>query len=188
MAVYRDDNVSLFRFERALERLKVEIIESEAADLRHLLAMLAVGGWCASIVLRSAYVPVAIAAAMNLAWITGFDLDAVSIIVALIAIAGFAPLALTRRSFANAAIAALCVAALPIAAKLASGSLGPAVLIPSRAFALGGVAAIAVGLVVAPLTRPSATLSPLTRGEGQLTQGCCPSPRLRGEGARMADE
>ena len=35
-----------------------------------------------------------------------------------------------------------------------------------------------------PLTRPSATLSPLARGEGQRG----PSPRLRGEGARSADE
>jgi hypothetical protein len=40
--------------------------------------------------------------------------------------------------------------------------------------------------VMTPLTRPSATLSPLTRGEGPDKKD--PSPRARGEGARRADE
>src|SRR5438067_424366 len=41
-----------------------------------------------------------------------------------------------------------------------------------------------------PLTRPSATLSPQAgRGATRTSiEICCPSPRLRGEGARRADE
>ncbi len=102
LAVIRDPDVSLFRFDAALRaRALGEEVWSEATELRALLLRLAIGALVATLILATCraalYVPLSIALAINLARITDAHVDAYTLIAAAIAIAAVAPFAAMRR-------------------------------------------------------------------------------------------
>jgi len=175
--VMRDESTTPFRFDASVRaRLAetaadVEVISSDAADLRRLLLFLALGAAAATLLL-GAYVPLAIAIAINVAWLASIDVDAPALIAAAIAIAGIAPLARVRRDRGATFIAAACVVMLPVAVTLGSRALTPFLIGPARAFAIAGLSALAAiallaangplfatrGIVVRRLLRNSATV------------------------------
>ncbi|MCU1230252.1 MAG: ccmA [Acidobacteria bacterium] len=156
--VMRDESTSPFRFDNSVrERLaaaanNVEVISSDAADLRRLLMLLGIGALLATLLLGS-YLPVAIAIAANIAWLAAIDVDASALIAAAIAIAGIAPLARMRRDRGAAMIAAAAIAMLPVAVTLGSRALMPFIIGPARAFTIAGLSAICATLLL-PATRP----------------------------------
>ncbi|HEX6098294.1 MAG TPA: efflux RND transporter permease subunit [Thermoanaerobaculia bacterium] len=102
LAVIRDPDVSLFRFDAALrDRNLGEEIWSEARELRALLLRLAAGALVATLLLAlrgaALYVPLSIALAINVARITGAHVDAWTLLAAAIAIAAVAPFAILGR-------------------------------------------------------------------------------------------
>ena len=117
LAVVRDPEVSLFRFDAALrERALGEEVWSEARELRALLLRLAIGALIATLILAfrgaALYVPLSIALAINVARITDAHIDAYTLVLGAIAIAAIAPFAaMGRRSWWPVFFAAL----LPIA-------------------------------------------------------------------------
>jgi ABC-type multidrug transport system ATPase subunit/multidrug efflux pump subunit AcrB len=156
--VFRDENTSLFAFDRAVRdelrrsATQFDIVSSDAADLRRLLIALALGA-AAAMLLFGAYTPVAIAIAVNAAWLLAIDIDAAALIAAAIAIAGVAPIARMRRSRVAALIAIAAVAMLPVAITLGSSSLAPFLIGPARAFAIAGAAGVCAALLM-PVTWP----------------------------------
>jgi ABC-type multidrug transport system ATPase subunit/multidrug efflux pump subunit AcrB len=156
--VMRDESTSPFAFDASVrQRLSdatagVEVISSDADDLRRLLLFLGIGALAATLLLGS-YVPVAIAIAANIAWLCGIDLDATSLIAAAIAIAGLGALARMRVNRGAAFIAAAAIAMLPVAVTLGSRSLMPFLIGPARAFAIAGIASVCAMLLL-PAARP----------------------------------
>ena len=163
LAVLRDADVSLFDFDASLRAkanaLGLEEVWSEAREMRALLVRLAIGALLASLILAvggwllgnpwlGAYIPLAIAVAINVARVTGARVDVFTLLVAAVAIAGVTPLAATWRGWWPAIITALFFALLPIAVALGSGRLAPLLASPARAFAITGLAAIAAAALV----------------------------------------
>jgi len=117
LAMTRDPEVSLFRFDAALRRRGVgEEVWSEAKELRTLLLRLGIGALVATLILATRgaalYVPLSIALAINLARITNARVDSYTLLAAAIAIAAVAPFAVLRR---RSIPAVLFFAILPIA-------------------------------------------------------------------------
>ncbi|HKO00887.1 MAG TPA: efflux RND transporter permease subunit, partial [Thermoanaerobaculia bacterium] len=156
--VMRDESTTPFRFDESVRaRLAesaadVDVISSDAADLRRLLLFLALGAAAATLLL-GAYTPLAIAIAINIAWLASIDVDAPALIASAIAIAGIAPLVRVRRDRGAAFIAAACVLMLPVAVTLGSRALTPFFIGPARAFAIAGVSALAA-IALLPATGP----------------------------------
>ena len=94
LAVIRDPEVSLFRFDAALrERGIGEEVWSEARELRALLLRLAIGALLATLILAfrgaAMYVPLAIALAINVARVTDAHVDAYTLVLAAIAVLAY---------------------------------------------------------------------------------------------------
>ena len=107
--------------------------------------------------LLAAYIPLPIAVAMNVARITGARVDAFTLLVATVAIAGVAPLAASRLTARReevwpGIITAFFFALLPVATALGSGRLAPILASPARAFAITGLAAILAAYLI-PIDR-----------------------------------
>ena len=175
LAVLRDDDVSLFEFDAALRakvrQLALEEVWSEASEMRKMLTRLAFGALAAMLILGAggfaiarrrglllaAYVPLAIAIAINFARIGSARIDAFTLLVATVAIAGVAPLAASRLTARReevwpGVITACFFALLPIATALGSGRLAPLLASPARAFAVTGLAAI-LAVYLIPIDR-----------------------------------
>src|SRR5688500_4940119 len=186
LAVLRDDDVSLFAFDSALREkaraLGLEEVWSEAAEMRAMLRRLGLGALLATLILAiggfviagrrglqlAAYVPLAIAVAVNIARVSGARVDAFTLLVATVAIAGVAPLAASRLTARReelwpGIITALFFAILPIATALGSGRLAPLLAAPARAFAVSGIAAIIAAYLIPVGGRLPTTGSKLTR-------------------------
>jgi ABC-2 type transport system ATP-binding protein len=165
LEVLRDSDVPLFTFASALRArastLGLTEVWSEATEMRALLARLGIGALLAMLILAIAgvamrgprgamlafYIPLAFAVALNGARIFGARVDAYTVLVATIAIAGMMPLAAigSRRA---AIVTALFLALLPIAVALGSGQLAPLLEGPARAFAATGICAIIAASIV----------------------------------------
>jgi ABC-2 type transport system ATP-binding protein len=180
LAVYRDNDVSLFAFDASIrERLRGvawQEVSSDAADLRAMLRRVGAGALAASLVLAAIgfvygrrrglilaiYLPLAVAIAMNVFRLTGIGIDAQTIVVACIAFAGIAPFAvgrlvakrneLTKRNeLSPLAIAAAFVLLLPLAATFGSAALAPLLAPAARAFAIAASSALAACLAIPPV-------------------------------------
>ena len=171
LSVLRDDDVSLFDFDAALrEKARAHGLEevwSEAAEMRTLLMRLAIGALIASIVLAiggvlvagrpglvlGAYIPLAVAIAVNVARIAAARVDVFTLLVAAVAIAGVIPFAASRVVWRRAEwwpaiVTVVFFCLLPIATALGSGNLAPLLAAPSRAFAVSGIAAVLAALMI----------------------------------------
>src|SRR5687767_6247205 len=171
LAVLRDDDVSLFAFDSALREktrvLGLEEVWSEAAEMRVLFRSLGIGALLATLILAAggfviagrrglllaAYVPMAIAVAVNIARISGARVDAFTLLVATVAIAGVIPLAASRLTARReeawpGVITAFFFALLPVATALGSGRLAPLLASPARAFAITGLAAVLAAYLI----------------------------------------
>ena len=114
LALYRDDDVSLFAFDVSVrERLRgvaYEMISSDAAKLRAMLMRFAAGAMVASLLfaaigfafggrrglILAIYLPLAAAVAVNVFRLAGMAVDAQTIVVASVAFAAIAPFAVGR--------------------------------------------------------------------------------------------
>ena len=101
LAMIRDAEVSLFRFDGALRERGLTEVWSEARELRALLLRLAIGALIATLLLATRgaalYAPLSIALAINLARVANARVDAYTLLLGAIAIAAVAPFAVTRR-------------------------------------------------------------------------------------------
>ena len=171
LLVFRDDEVSLFAFERSVaERLRRsdaphEIVWSDGRELRGMLwraaiaaavgsLLLAVGGWVVAGfrgMLVALYVPLAFAAFVNLARLASMRIDASTVVAAAVAFAAIAPFAawrfVTARSRGLLAVPILFSLAIPVAVMLTGGSIQSLLHEPALAF----VAAVAAGAIAAAL-------------------------------------
>jgi ABC-2 type transport system ATP-binding protein len=172
LALYRDEDVPLFRFNGSVRRtirdamtngVAAEEVWNEAAEVQSLLRTLALGlllamvvlaafGWIASGwrgLVAAAYVPLAIALAVLLASAASMRVDAQAMTAVAIAVAGAAPIALRRRAaWMPALLFAGFALLLPIAITFGAGALAPFLRGPARAFLAGAVAAAAAVIIL----------------------------------------
>ena len=165
LAIVRDDDVSLFAFDRAVRATlrghNASEISSDATELRALLLRVVGGALLATILLTLAgfrsggrgglvlgtYVPLAFALMINICCIASVRVDALGLMAACVAVAGWAPIAAWQVTGAagrgSLAISALFAMLPLIAVSLASSALAAALTGPARMFALASVAALA---------------------------------------------
>ncbi len=132
MSVFRDDEASLFTFDRAVREKvgsrAVEVLWSDADEMRTLLFRAAIAAILASILLGlyngglALYLPLATAILVNVARLTDMTIDANVVVLAVIAFAGVAPLAAWRLR-SPLAIALFFAGLIPIAVSIVGGSL-----------------------------------------------------------------
>jgi ABC-type multidrug transport system ATPase subunit len=172
VTVVRDDDVSLFAFDRAvrttLRGLAATALRSDAAELRALLLRVALGALTAAVILAllarrlALYIPLAFAVMINVSVVTGTRLDAGGILAACVAVAGGALLAaMTPR---RDAIPFALFLLLPLTATALAGSaLTDLLAAPARTFALAALSSTAAALLL-----PSR--AGVTRAGGALTR------------------
>ena len=183
VAVFRDDDVPLFRVDDDVNRIigdRGVSVWSDAGELRLLFRRLALGALMASILLAIGgglplgfYIPIAVAVIINVWRIASLRADVQTLLVASIAVAAIAPVAAGRtvsRDVWPLLLAMFFVVLLPIAVVFGSGALAPILSTPARDFAITAVCAlIAAYLCGAP--RPSAVLAAGGGGPTQSSGG-----------------
>lgn len=173
LSIFRDDEISLFTFERSvtekignLTGLTAEILWSDGRELRAMLGRGAVAAAIASLLLAivgymlggwrglflAAYVPLAAALFVNLAGFLSIRVDASTVVTIAIAMAGLAPFAAWRISSPVrprfVVVAVFFAVMLPIAVTFAGGSIQTILRQSSWSFVAGAVAAsLAIALL-----------------------------------------
>jgi ABC-2 type transport system ATP-binding protein len=161
--VFRDDSALLLTFDRAVRRTvgrNAAMIWSDAAEVRTILVYATVGAAAATLILMlcagwtaGAYVPLAIGLLVNVWRTAPFRVDAQTLLLSAIAIAGTMPFAASRgesRPRWPLVIAALFAWLLPIAAVFSGGALSPLLSPPALSFAIAATCAALAALLIPP--------------------------------------
>ena len=180
LALYREDDVSLFTFDASLREklagLAHEEVWSDATELRAILTRVGIGAIGASLLLAAigfvlagargvvlaVYVPLTVAVAMNVFRLADVRIDASTVVLACIAAAGLAPLAVSRLVSKEhdrwpLVVAAVFLTILPLAATFGSGALAPFLAPAARAFLMTGLSALAACAAIPRLHTHAAT-------------------------------
>jgi ABC-2 type transport system ATP-binding protein len=156
-SIFRDDDAPLLGFDRAVQRTlagRGSVIWSDAAELRAILWRLAVAAIVATILCRSAYVPLAVALLVNVWSVTSIRVDAQTLAMATIAVAAIAPFAVLRARW-PLVIGAMFAALLPLAAIFGTGALAPLLTPAARDFAVAACCAL-LAIALCGRARPRA--------------------------------